>query len=345
MGKRSGELTLEEWINQINAAQGVDTLFYSDEFVRKMTKKAFKDLVYRNTFNRLCNIILKMFKWTLPDTFNQRSLETGLLWRAWTCAFKKPGYGTFCLPCAPSNVWTIYGEPTQVRAIGYNGYQEPVDILQDFETPLPVGMEKNNTPTKNVGVVMRDNDRGYPYINYVNEYAYKIADKIIALNIATQRLKSPFQYVVDEKELKDTIEQLADKIESNDDVIIRLKTNKVGTDKENSVRLEPNTMRPEIIKAIKESILFDFNMFLETIGINTNPTPDKSQYVNDEELGSNNSLIDLSRDIRFLNRKKFCEDAKKIGVKMSVEINIDEMMEHVNKFKKEVEGNDKVDKE
>ena len=81
---------------------------------------------------------------------------------------------------------------------------------------------------------------------------------------------------------------------------------------------------------------FDFDMFLETIGINTNPTPDKSQYVSEIEVGSNNSLIDLERDVRFLNRKKFCEDAKRIGITMSVEVNIDEMKQQADQFMKEV---------
>lgn len=342
MGKKTKTLTLDEWIEALNPTTDSDIIAYGDEFFKKLSKKAFKELVYRNTFNRLANIVMKTFKWTVPDTINARVIESGLLWRSWLCIYDKPGIGKLCLPCTPTNVWTIYGEPTQVNVYGFNGYTEWVNIDQPFETPLPPGMVKSGTNTKCHGIVMRDNDRAYPYINYVKEYAYKITDKIIALHIATQRLKSPFTYVVDEKELKDTIEQLANKIESNEDVIIRLKANATKESNQDSIRLEKNDMRPELIKAIKESIIFDFDMFLETIGINTNPTPDKSQYVNDQEIGSNNGLIELSQDIRLDNRKKFCKDAKALGVNISVKFNVKEMTQEINKFKNEVkgEGND-----
>ena len=344
MSKRSKTLTLDEWIEALNPGIEGNIIDYSDTYFKKLTNKAFKELVYRNTFNRLANITMKTFKWTVPETLNARVIEAGLLYRGWLCLYDKPGIGKLCLPCTPTNVWTVYGEPTQVNVYGYNGYTEWVTIDQPFETPLPIGMIKSNTPTTCHGIVMRDNDRAYPYINYIKEYAYKISDKIIALHIATQRLKSPFQYVVDEKELKDTIEKLVEKIESNDDVIIRLKASKVGTNKEDSVQLIANTMKPEIIKAIKESILFDFDMFLETIGINTNPTPDKTQYVNDGEIDSNNNAIKLSQDVRLDNRKKFCKDAKTLGVKISVKFNQEEMAQEIDKFKKEVNEGEKDDK-
>lgn len=326
-----------DWINIINENQDKDPIvMYGDEFFNKMKNKAFKDLVYRNIFNRLINIILKMFKWKMPDTMVPRALELGLLWRGWACVYKEHK-GIFCLPCVPSNFLNIYGEPTQVRVYGFNGYQTPVDVIQDFETPAPDVMAMSKEHTSNQGVVMRDNDRAYPYINYIRQYAYQIADKIIALNVATQRLKSPFVYTLDEKELKDTVTDIIERIENNEDLIIKLKSNKTGVERD-PVKLEQNNMRPDIVKAIKESILFDFDQFLETIGINTNPTPDKSQYVNDEEIGSNNSLIDLEQDVRFLNRKKFCENAKKLGVEMSVEKNLEEAQRLAMKFKNEVKG-------
>lgn len=326
-----------DWINIINENQDKDPIvMYGDEFFNKMKNKAFKDLVYRNVFNRLINIILKMFKWKMPDTMVPRALELGLLWRGWACVYKEPK-GIFCLPCVPSNFLNVYGEPTQVRVYGFNGYQTPVDVIQDFDTPAPDVMAMSKEKTPNQGVIMRDNDRAYPYINYVRQYAYTIADKIIALNVATQRLKSPFVYTLDEKELKDTVTDIIARIEDNEDLVIKLKSNKTGVERD-PVKLEQNNMRPEIVKAIKESILFDFDQFLETIGVNTNPTPDKSQYVNDEEIGSNNSLIDLEQDVRFLNRKKFCENAKKLGVNMSVEKNLDEAQALAMKFKNEVKG-------
>lgn len=326
-----------EWINIINENSDKDpVIMYNDQFFNKMKRKALQDLVYRNIFNRLINIVLKMYKWTMPDTMSPRALELGLLWKGWACCYKEEK-GIFCLPCIPSNFLNVYGEPTQVRAYGFNGYQAPVDVIQEFETPAPDVMAMSKEQTTNQGVVMRDNDRAYPYINYIRQYAYTLADSIIALHIAKQRLKCPFQYVVDEKELKDTVADIADKIESNEDVIIRLKSSTMQKDRE-PVQLVANTMNPEIITHIKEAILFDFNMFLETVGINTNPSPDKAEVTLNAEIESNNSLIDLEQDVRFINRQKFCEQAKKLGVTMSVEKNIEEMNEMVNNMKKDLMG-------
>lgn len=341
MSKKSKIMTLDEWIEALNPPLDAEIIDYTSS-IKKMEKKAFQELVYRNTFNRLCNILLVMFKWKLPETMSERAIETGLLWRGWLCAYRKPGYGDFCLPCSPTNVWTINGDPTQVSVYGYNGYQDFVNIKQPFETPTPTGTVIDLTNTKNEGVCMRDNRRAYPYINYIKQYAYQLSDKIIALNIATQRLKSPFEYVFSDKEMKDTFQQIVNKIESNEDHIFVVKSNNMGKSLQDIAQFIPNPMKPEVITHMKEAILFDFNQFLETIGVNTNPDPDKSQYVNNADIGSNNSLVDLSKDIRFLNREKFCEDVKKIlGIEMSVEVNVDELQQEINMFKKEAMGNDK----
>lgn len=339
MSKEKELIPFYDYVNQI--ANGME---YSEEFYNKLKKKAKYDLIYKNIFKRLKNIILKLYKWKVPENINPRIIELGLLYNGMLCAYNGPK-GSFILPCLPLNSYTVYGDPTQVQVHGFNGYNDRVNIKYDFKSPGPLGV-KLETPTKNEGVFMRDNDADQKYIDIIREYAMRLTDKVIARDIAFQRLKSPFTYVVDEKELKDTLEKLVEKIESNDDVIIRLKSNQLGN-KEDSVRLEKNQIQPQILSEMRAEVNADINSFLETIGINTNPSPDKSQVVLTPELESNNSLIDIEQDVRFLNRKQFCKDCKKIGIKISVEKNIDEVKQEANKLGKEIggENNDNIDRE
>lgn len=343
----SNKMGFYEWIDQLNDANQGMTQFgqwFPNTSYSQLAKEDKKRLIYRNMFYRLMNITSKQFKWKVPDTVNPRIIEFGYLRRGSISVFEQGGK-PYALPCIPNNLYNIYGDPTSVNVFGYNGYIQTVSVF--YKTDIPImnqimelasAQSASKNPLK--GVYSRDNDYAYPYINYVKEYALKLTDKLVALDIATQRLKSPFQYVVDEKEMVESLKKLTEKIENNEDVIFRIRPRKVGKEpKINPVEIVQNNMDPNIVKAIKEAILFDFNMFLETIGINTNPSPDKTQVVLTSELNSNNSLIYLEQDVRFLNRQKLCEDVKAVlGVDMSVEKNIEEVSVEAFNFKKEVEN-------
>lgn len=319
-----GKMPLYEWIDEINKNQ---PSIWGHRAQMADTDR-MKELIYENTYNRLVNIILKMYKWTLPDTLSARAIEMGFLYRGNVCIFKDGEIGgIYALPCIPQNTYNIYGDPTQVNVFGMNGYTKLVNIEYLDNIPALV-TEGVVSETAAIGVFARDNDLSYPYIRYVEEYAAKIADKVLALNIATQKLKSPFRYAISEIDLKDTVQAMISKIQSNDDTVILVKGNKLEDRKITDI-IQPleSKIEPSVIDAIKNSIVFDFNMFLETIGLNTNPSPDKSQVVLTPELDSNNSVIDIESDVRFINRQNLCDVAKKVlGIEISVEKNVDEKM-------------------
>lgn len=323
-----------DWLNSYNSAFTTTSDNYPKLTYRKMANMERKQLIYRNIRARLLNIVLKLFKWKTPDTIDARTIEQGLILRGAACLYRDT-LGTFMLPCNATNRLNIYGNPLTVRVYGWNGYNKNVKIKYLADIPSNM-IDNQDEEADSEGIYLRDNDLTYPYINYILEYAYKLADKIVALEIATQRLKNPFIYVIRDINLKDTLEQLTNKIEANEDLIIRLKNDKMQ-EADESIKPIANNANPNIIMAIKDSINFDFNMFLETVGINTNPSPDKSQVVLTPELESNNSLIDIEKDVRYLNRVKFCEEAKKIlNVDISVELNVHEAAQEIDKAKNEV---------
>lgn len=331
-----------DWIDTLNNANSDITQWgqsYPNTTFREIEEEEFQALVYRNWYNRLFNIVMKLFKWKLPDTMNERALEMGYITRGQVCVYKS-ALGEFALPCIANNRYNLYGDPTQANVFGFNGYQETVEIR--YKTDIPSNkIDGENDDLKSYGVYSRDNDLTYPYIYYIKEYAYKLADKNIALYNATQRLKCPLIYTVSEAEMKDNVKDLGEKIKKNQLVIIRVKPSKISNSATDIVEDKTPQVNPSVIQAIKDSILFDFNTFLEIVGINTNPSPDKSQVVLTPELESNNSLLDLEQDIRFLNRKKLCDDVKSIlGIEMSVEKNLAEVNKEINKVKGEFGNED-----
>lgn len=262
----------------------------------------FKQAVYRNTYKRLYLISLNVFKWTCKEkTISTRAIELGFMNYGQCCGwYDNDLNGVFVLGCLSNGMVNIYGDPIEVSVSGANGFHKII-------------------PLDDNAVLCRDNDLSYPYKYFVWEYATKIADKKIALDIATQRLKSPFMYEVDSAELKGSVDKMVKMIEQNEDVIVQVKSNKLNGDKE-IIKAKNISISPETITAIKNSISYDFNEFLENLGINTNPSPDKSQVVLTPEINSNNSVINIETDLRFDLRREFCDELKsRFGIDISVE--------------------------
>lgn len=304
---------------------------------------AFKQLVRRNIKDRLTNIALRMYKWTLPETLNERIIEYGFLTRGWVTIFKDP-LGIFGLPCIPNNFYNIYGEPTQVQAMGYNGWNEVVEVKYFTEYPEVLGMSNLITKPERYGVVARDNYANKKYIDYIEEFTEILTNNRLAIMVATETLKQPHITIIPKKAIKKTAQKVIKGIQENKrqiiivDEDIKNVTGQSVKDMIQDVDMSGNIEAPKKLMEVYNS---NFNIFLELLGINTNPSPDKSQVVLTPELNSNNSLIDLEQDVRFLNRKKLCEDAKKLlGVEMSVEKNIDETKMLIDQMKYNNMGED-----
>lgn len=301
----------------------------------------FKKLVYNNIESRLKNIILRMYKWTLPETMNERIIEYGFLERGYVTVFKDE-LGIFALPCIPNGYYNIYGEPTQVSAYGYNGWNRIVDIKYFANYPQIQGMNLQSKED-NYGVVARDNYDNKKYIDYIKEYAKILTDNRMAIIVATDTLKQPHITAVSKRALKKTANKVIKGIQDNKRQIIIIdedikQSGKTIKDMMSDIDLSGNIEAP---KKLIEIYNANFNLFLETIGINTNPSPDKSEIVLNAELESNNSLIDLEQDVRFLNRKKLCEDVKKLfNIEMKVEKNIQEMKKLIKGMKIKEDGSD-----
>ena len=280
-------------------------------------------MIYKNTYYRLLNILLNMYKWELPEYLSDRAIELGYCIYGQITLFKSK-YGTYAVPCLPHNRFNIYGDPVQVKTQAWNGKQLTIDVKYGYEIPIELGTDYYTQlldNTKDYGIYSRDNKLAYPYINYVKEYAIDLTDKIVAHHIATQRVKVPYIWLVNKKEMQDSIDELMNKIQGNDIYAVMVKSNSIK-ELDKSMKLENIQLNPSVVKEIENAIEYKLSMFLQTIGIKSNPQPDKTQVVLSSEINANDGVIEMGNDIRFNMREKFVKDAKKIlGIDLKVEKN------------------------
>lgn len=80
---------------------------------------------YMYYVGRLTELSISMFEWIdLPDTVNQRYIETQLFESGAVVYFNDDVIGNLCLNCLPQSRMDVYGEPILRRAYSrYNNYQ------------------------------------------------------------------------------------------------------------------------------------------------------------------------------------------------------------------------------
>lgn len=84
---------------------------------------------YSYYINRLCELSVSMFEWkNLPDTVDERYLETKLFYNGIAVYFNDDVMGNLCLDCLYNGNFDVYGNPVKRRAYSsYNQYQKHLD--------------------------------------------------------------------------------------------------------------------------------------------------------------------------------------------------------------------------
>ena len=324
---------IKDLSNFNNCSYNVNNHPYLNYFGDKQDKKdLLNNLSLFNVFNELMNLSLNIFKWDFKENiynFNERVIELALLNFANITLFNSAD-GVYILGCKPNNKLTRYGEPTEVNAVALNGDTfDNIKVIND-NTKIDIGS------VINTGIYGYDNKTKYCYINYVIEYAYKISDKMRALDILTQRLKSPFTFKTS-KENVENIKRYIDGVNDNDEVIFVTGGTELAEDISEVI---PNNFNPALVTAMKEAIIFDFDKFLEKIGVNVDPNPDKKERKLVDEIKANNKYTNLTLDLRYDARKNFCEKCKNIfNIDIDVKIN-ENITEEVNNVKNKLVGDE-----
>lgn len=336
------KMTMDEYMRaekQQLPINGIGRFFYDDDEEKRVSK--LRVLFFDNTFNKLYNLMSNMYKWKLPDNMSERTMERAFIEYGGVCVFRNKE-GEWNLPARPNGKFTKYGDPTEVSTYAFDGTSEVIKVKYKYQLSDKEKLDKK----RDGGVYGRDNFRGYPYLQYIEEYANILTDIRMTLYNATQKLKSPFMFgVADQKTSKELKDKL-NRVMKGENIWIDIKPLIAGGGKVSDV-IEQFDLKgdPSSIDAIKGSIEFYFNEFLSTIGIDTDPSPDKSQYVSNNEIGSNNEYLYFTDNLRFKSRQELCENVKDLlGIEISVEKNEDEEMKAIiEETKNSLMGNGKKD--
>lgn len=258
-------------------------------------------LLYNETFAHIPDIE------GLPDGSSQRVIKESIIWKAGFFLFKHEG-GIFSLPGDPMGKVNVYRDPEKAVVYGANGFNKTLDLyipqgIDDFTRQTTTG---DIAPEDGVGVWVRANATVYPVINYIIEYADKIADSIRTLDIIRGNLKRPY-IVSAEESVINTVKAFFNGRENNEEFIVS-----TGVFPADKIKLLPFETTSDSIRDVTMTIEWYMSQFRQIIGISSPSTVDKKAEITTAELNSHkgveeihNKMIEdiLQRDLDFANAK------------------------------------------
>lgn len=264
---------------------------------------------FQNVFSLLCNEALEAMPGFdgLPETVSERVLKESILWHGGFFLFKKNG-GDLGLPGLPTGNFTLYGDPVAANVFGRNGFTEEIKLYIPQGSDSTVRNEAGGgvAPEDGTGVWVRANHLVFPFINYVIEYADKIADSLRTLDIVRANLKRPY-IVSAEESVINTIKAFFNGRENNEDFIVS-----TGVFPADKIKLLPFETTSDSIRDVTMLIEWYLAQFHQIIGVNAPMTVDKKAEVTTAELQSHSGVEQLhvqmiedtlQRDIDFANEK------------------------------------------
>lgn len=277
----------------------------------KKINKMKNEIAFMNIFNALANEALhgRYTIENIPEGCDERVVLESLLWYGSVGFFKKADQ-VMALPALPTSNYTLYGYPTNMTVWGRNGFTETVKLF------IPHGDNARLVRTNTAGVVeskegtgvwVRENEMCYPFINYVIDFAEKIADTYRTLDITRANIKRPY-VITAEESIIESVKSFFNKRDNNEEYIISS-----GVFPADKINLLPFDQNPENIRDCTGLIDFYYAKFRELEAISAAPaTIDKKAEITIPELNQNsgaqaainNSIVNvLQRELDFCNEK------------------------------------------
>lgn len=247
---------------------------------------------FRNVFMQLVNEALQRYYIEgLPDTCSQRVVLESLLWYGSVIFFRKDGQ-ILALPGAPANSPTLYGEMAEAYVWGRNGFNEKVKLY------IPHGdnseLVRSNAfgqveAQDGTGVWVRENYMAYPFIYYVMQFAYDIADSYRTLDVVRQNIKKPFVVTAEESVLQ-SVKTFFEKRDNNEEYIVSS-----GVFPSDKITINPiSSVASDGIRDVTNNISQYYAWFRELEAISAmGATIDKKAEITTDELYQNSGLVDI----------------------------------------------------
>lgn len=181
---------------------------------QKKKARLQNDRRFAQIFFRLYEIAMdSRYNFTgVPQSISEKMLRAALLWNGQACIFKSKEGDLICLPCAVGDDVTIYGDFAGAYVYSPNGYNDRVSLYVPGTDYSPEDAKEGH------GVLIRENNAMFPFIETVYYYAEAISDSIRSIDIARKQVKIPALIACDPKMLP-SVQKLFSSRDDNEEVI------------------------------------------------------------------------------------------------------------------------------
>jgi len=264
---------------------------YNIEDAQLLNNMTFYDYLLR-----LEKLARSIFEWNLPDTMNAEYLEKTLYYDGQSALLKSPDYSFMNMKCSNEGL-NFYDNPVNLHCYSHN---------ISYDRQVYTGLDSENEFDE--AILVKNNIDSFPTSETLLLFAQRLAecDRTCDVNIAIQ--KFPFLILCDPKQ-RSTLENMYNQIVGNIPAIFGdKKTFANGT---NSPSIEVlNTDPPYVVDKIMDYKRQIWNEVLTFLGIN-NLSDEKKERMIQDEINSNNELINLNLQSFYAPRKKACDEFNK----------------------------------
>lgn len=255
------------------------------------------DATYYDYLRRMKMVALSLFEWKLPAGMDERYLEKCLYYKGKASLFETKESGFINTQCASNGYFTIYGLPSALNCLAYNG----LHWYRNLYTELGETEEIIEKQRKEECVLCLNDWDGVPTASTIELFAYRmyLAQRTADVNMSAQR--TPVMVVCSQKQ-RLTMENLYSQYDGNQPFIFG---DKDGNINENSLKAL-KTDAPYICDKVTDYKKEIWNEFLTFLGVN-NIAVEKHERLITDEANQNNEVINLYLQSRLAPRQKACD--------------------------------------
>lgn len=231
----------------------------------------------------------------LPDTISDKVWKDTIMWYGGIVLLKFGSKHVLGLPGLPTGGVNINGYPAKANVFGRNGFNQEVNLF------IPGGIDAKIVRETNItGVASKEADAVFvkaapiatPIVDYVNEYASKIADSMRTLDIIRANLKRP--YVVSaEESVINTVKAFFNSRENNEEFVVS-----TGVFPADKIKLLPFETTSDSIRDVTMLVEWYCSQFRQIISVSAPSTVDKKAEITTAELNSHKGIETLHNNMR-----------------------------------------------
>lgn len=237
-----------------------------------------KDDIFLRLYTHYKMLALNMFTWeNLPYPLESRHIEKYLYEYGQVIFYDNETFGKICLPCAPTGSLNQFGEPLSVTVNSH--------LIHD-------------TVMLKDGIRILNNDLIIPTDFYVRQYAEKMTEVEMSIDMNVKQQKFPF-FVETDKKNEFTMKQIFKQKEDGTPYIYANKNLGIGQTTVHTLDV------PYVVDKLSEYKYELEREILTFLGLNN--TVEKEERLLVDEINSNNDFIERNVDIMFKNREFACK--------------------------------------